>query len=332
MLHLMYGMTAHQAMNFCQFVHDIRICPVNVGSPQTIEQRSQVRRRHHETVRPSLTALCRQVERVINHAIATAAAKEKKAAAERVAALAAAKRKAAAKKVAQEAAEQQADVVVTPVATTQQTSPQQEPLGQAQAPQPNTRVLWANGTSMPIAQRRHSSGTGTRKHRTTINPGNGNKPPASKPQPAPPAPYTNVQPTRLVAKRPSKTIQQLRLKQAQAAYAQPPTRAQYRLCTGIKRPLNTPNGPNSNTTQQMMAVGSNTSARAKMTGQMGDAEGGQQSLPSSLQGQQNGQQLLQPGVIRPLAPPSMRQAGGTKAAKRPATNVNNPTGNMHSRS
>lgn len=44
MLHLMYGLSAEEAMERCQFVHDIRRIPINVGSPQTEAQREQVRR------------------------------------------------------------------------------------------------------------------------------------------------------------------------------------------------------------------------------------------------------------------------------------------------
>eukprot|EP01038_Epipyxis_sp_PR26KG_P009490 gene9490-12785_t len=42
MLHLMYGLTAIEAMRRCQVVHDLRHCPVEVGSPQTQTQRDQV--------------------------------------------------------------------------------------------------------------------------------------------------------------------------------------------------------------------------------------------------------------------------------------------------
>jgi hypothetical protein len=227
--------------------------------------------------------------------------------------------------------------VVTPVATGQKTAePQQEPQAGAghtgsQSTQAATRHLWASGTTMPIAQRRHSgSGSGGRKHRTTVNPGKAKKADPTKPLSAPTPPYASAHPNE-GAKRPSKTIQQLRLKQAQLAYAQPHTRAQYRLCTGIKRPLNTPNGPNTNATsnaqQQMVAVGTAPgNARAKMDGEGagGKQQRAQQTLPSSLQQQQNGA-LLKPGVIRPLAPPSMQRGGGAKPAKRPATNVNAPT-------
>ena len=44
MLFLMYGIDAIEAMRRCQFVHDIRKCPVVVGSPQTTTQREQVQR------------------------------------------------------------------------------------------------------------------------------------------------------------------------------------------------------------------------------------------------------------------------------------------------
>lgn len=42
MLRLMYGMDAMEAMNWCQTVHDMREYPVDVGSPQTQQQRDQV--------------------------------------------------------------------------------------------------------------------------------------------------------------------------------------------------------------------------------------------------------------------------------------------------
>lgn len=42
MLHLLYGMDAKSAMAYCQRVHDLRQCPVQVGSPQTETQREQV--------------------------------------------------------------------------------------------------------------------------------------------------------------------------------------------------------------------------------------------------------------------------------------------------
>lgn len=43
-LHLMYGLDAMEAMARCQRVHDLRQCPVAVGSPQTQQQRDQVTR------------------------------------------------------------------------------------------------------------------------------------------------------------------------------------------------------------------------------------------------------------------------------------------------
>lgn len=47
MLHLMYGMDDKEAMEYCQTVHDLRQCPVVVGSPQTQTQRDQVSRVIH---------------------------------------------------------------------------------------------------------------------------------------------------------------------------------------------------------------------------------------------------------------------------------------------
>lgn len=44
MLHLMYGISATEAMAYCQRTHDLRQCPVVVGSPQTRSQCDQVRR------------------------------------------------------------------------------------------------------------------------------------------------------------------------------------------------------------------------------------------------------------------------------------------------
>jgi protein-tyrosine phosphatase len=44
MLHLMYKLDSVQAMARCQQVHDLRQCPVAVGSPQTQTQRDQVTR------------------------------------------------------------------------------------------------------------------------------------------------------------------------------------------------------------------------------------------------------------------------------------------------
>ncbi|KAJ1398421.1 hypothetical protein B484DRAFT_339666, partial [Ochromonadaceae sp. CCMP2298] len=42
MLHLMYGISAKASFQYCQAVHDLRQCPVEVGSPQTQTQRNQV--------------------------------------------------------------------------------------------------------------------------------------------------------------------------------------------------------------------------------------------------------------------------------------------------
>ena len=42
MLHLMYGLSAEQTLYRCQYVHDLRKIPINVGSPQTPAQREQV--------------------------------------------------------------------------------------------------------------------------------------------------------------------------------------------------------------------------------------------------------------------------------------------------
>jgi hypothetical protein len=42
MLHMMYEMEAIDAMRRCQFVHDLRRIPIQVGSPQTQAQRNQV--------------------------------------------------------------------------------------------------------------------------------------------------------------------------------------------------------------------------------------------------------------------------------------------------
>ena len=42
MLHLMYGLSAQQCMQYCQLVHDLRQYPVEVGSPQTQTQCDQV--------------------------------------------------------------------------------------------------------------------------------------------------------------------------------------------------------------------------------------------------------------------------------------------------
>ena len=42
MLGIMYDLDAHSAMRWCQTCHDMRLCPMDVGSPQTQEQRAQV--------------------------------------------------------------------------------------------------------------------------------------------------------------------------------------------------------------------------------------------------------------------------------------------------
>jgi hypothetical protein len=44
MLYLIYGLSAPDAMRRCQFVHDLRRIPIDVGSPQTAKQRAQVTR------------------------------------------------------------------------------------------------------------------------------------------------------------------------------------------------------------------------------------------------------------------------------------------------
>ena len=44
MLHLMYQLNAVEAIRRCQFVHDLRRVPIDVGSPQTPKQRAQVSR------------------------------------------------------------------------------------------------------------------------------------------------------------------------------------------------------------------------------------------------------------------------------------------------
>jgi len=44
MEHLMYGLSAREAMERCQFVHDLRRVPMEVQSPQKPSQRNQVRR------------------------------------------------------------------------------------------------------------------------------------------------------------------------------------------------------------------------------------------------------------------------------------------------
>ena len=44
MLHIMYGFSSDEAMNYCQHTHDLRKINVNVKSPQTNDQRQQVAR------------------------------------------------------------------------------------------------------------------------------------------------------------------------------------------------------------------------------------------------------------------------------------------------
>lgn len=43
-LHLMYGLNADESLHRCQLLHDIRKCYIAVSSPQTFEQKEQVRR------------------------------------------------------------------------------------------------------------------------------------------------------------------------------------------------------------------------------------------------------------------------------------------------
>jgi len=43
-LHLIYGLNAIDAIILCEFLHDIRRLQIDVGSPQTLEQRQQVTR------------------------------------------------------------------------------------------------------------------------------------------------------------------------------------------------------------------------------------------------------------------------------------------------
>ena len=44
LLHLIYNLSAFDALRRCQFVHDLRRVPIDVGSPQTPKQRAQVSR------------------------------------------------------------------------------------------------------------------------------------------------------------------------------------------------------------------------------------------------------------------------------------------------
>ena len=41
-LHLMYGLTSQEAIKYCETVHMMRQCAINVRSPQTYQQREQV--------------------------------------------------------------------------------------------------------------------------------------------------------------------------------------------------------------------------------------------------------------------------------------------------
>jgi len=41
-LHLMFGLNGNQAIEYCERVHMMRLCAINVRSPQTFAQRSQV--------------------------------------------------------------------------------------------------------------------------------------------------------------------------------------------------------------------------------------------------------------------------------------------------
>ena len=47
MLGIIYDLNATAAMRWCQLCHDMRLCPMDVGSPQTIEQRQQVETTHN---------------------------------------------------------------------------------------------------------------------------------------------------------------------------------------------------------------------------------------------------------------------------------------------
>lgn len=44
MIYLMYGTTADEALEYCNYVHKLRVNPVQITSPQTSEQMDQVRR------------------------------------------------------------------------------------------------------------------------------------------------------------------------------------------------------------------------------------------------------------------------------------------------
>ncbi len=85
-LHLLLQMNPKQAFDYCQAVHDLRTCPVEVGSPQTQTQRQQVVRvinllmheyevrkaRHHEEA--SVRRLHAQKQLEAEHALALKAA------------------------------------------------------------------------------------------------------------------------------------------------------------------------------------------------------------------------------------------------------------------
>jgi hypothetical protein len=64
-LSLLYGLSAEEALFRCQFVHDLRRVPIQVGSPQTQTQRDQVRSSSpgspwiDEGLTPWLVPLCR---------------------------------------------------------------------------------------------------------------------------------------------------------------------------------------------------------------------------------------------------------------------------------
>lgn len=68
MLHLMYGLDAIEAMARCQLVHDLRQCPVEVGSPQTQAQRDQVTRIINRVSRTDCSVLRRTLSDVNEHA------------------------------------------------------------------------------------------------------------------------------------------------------------------------------------------------------------------------------------------------------------------------
>lgn len=53
LLHLIYGMNAEDALNYCQRVHDTRVSFISVASPQTLKQANQVRRIINNIVKSS---------------------------------------------------------------------------------------------------------------------------------------------------------------------------------------------------------------------------------------------------------------------------------------